>query len=90
MRASLPTPALDRWHRELAAGQRTPLVFDQLWRNACAEANALEAEALGLTIAATRYRAEAARLHPASPRRRPRLLSSKHQRLAGSWEGIRP
>ena len=36
-------PALARWRRELAAGERTITTFDPLWRAACAEAEQLEA-----------------------------------------------
>jgi hypothetical protein len=37
-----PTPALDAWHAELAARERTRDTFDALWRAACAEAHALD------------------------------------------------
>jgi hypothetical protein len=39
----MKTPALDVWHRELAAGTRTNVTFDALWRAACEEMNALGA-----------------------------------------------
>ena len=41
-RKSFPTPALDAWRAELAAGKRTRETFDALWRAACSEALALE------------------------------------------------
>lgn len=40
--ASVKTPALDAWRRELRAGERTRETFDWLWRAACAESAALE------------------------------------------------
>jgi hypothetical protein len=39
-------PALDAWHRELAAGERATETFDALWRAACCEANAREFESI--------------------------------------------
>ena len=36
---------LQRWAEELARGVRTPVSYDALWRAACWEAAALEAEA---------------------------------------------
>ena len=52
------TPALDAWHREIAAGDRTLATFDALWRAACREQLALDhAEFPGV---AARYRREAA------------------------------
>ena len=39
-------PALSLLRRELAAGQRTRLTLDPLWRAACAEASAAEFEAI--------------------------------------------
>ncbi len=56
------TPALDTWRRELAAGLRTRTTCDALWRAACAEKNALEAAAAGLSATAVEYRREAAQL----------------------------
>ncbi len=38
------TPALDEWRRELRAALRTPHTFDALWRAACEEMNALDAQ----------------------------------------------
>jgi len=46
------TPALDTWRAELAAGQRTRIDVDPLFRAACAEANALEFQAIP-TLAAS-------------------------------------
>jgi hypothetical protein len=51
--------ALDCWRAELARGERTATTFDPLWRAACAEASALEAEADGLPALAERFRREA-------------------------------
>lgn len=61
-----PTPALDLWREELRQGKRTALTFDALWRSACAELNALEAEAAQLTEMARRFRADAAAVIRAS------------------------
>src|SRR5437870_5920678 len=44
----VPTPALNAWRRELAAGARTKYTFDALWRAACEDMNALEAAGAGL------------------------------------------
>ncbi len=41
------TPALSRWHRELAGGERRTTTFDALWQAACAEASARDAAAQG-------------------------------------------
>ncbi len=38
-----PTPALDAWEVEIARGERTLDVHDELWHRACAERSALEA-----------------------------------------------
>jgi len=43
------TPALDRWHRELAAERRGIYDFDDLWRAACLESAALGAPGGPLT-----------------------------------------
>jgi hypothetical protein len=59
---SHPTPALDLWRDELRAGHRTALTFDDLWRAACSELAALEADAAQLTRAARRHRSDAASL----------------------------
>ena len=40
------TPALEHWHRELAAGGRTERMFDWLWQAACWEAAAQQADAV--------------------------------------------
>lgn len=53
------TPALDLWRQELRYGARTPTAYDDLWRGACEEMNALEAEANGLTATAAALRREA-------------------------------
>jgi hypothetical protein len=52
-----PTPVLTTWRRELAAGRRTPLTFDPLWRAACAEVWALEHATVPKTAAAFRREA---------------------------------
>jgi len=52
-------PALKFWRASLSKGNRTPTMLDVLWRAACAEANALDAEAAGLTNAAASFRREA-------------------------------
>ena len=57
-----PTPALDAWRAELAAGRRTRTDYDVLWRAASCEQQALEAHADGLTEAADRDRRRAAKL----------------------------
>ncbi len=44
----MKTPALDLWRRELAAGRRTAVTFDPLWKAACAEQCAIEFTATGL------------------------------------------
>ena len=56
------TPALDEWRKELARGERTASTFDDLWKAACAEMNAIEAEADGLPDIAASYRAKAANI----------------------------
>lgn len=53
------TPALAAWRAELAVGKRTAYTFDPLWRAACSEMNALEAEAAGLPEIGAGYRREA-------------------------------
>lgn len=55
-----PTPALDTWHAELAAGTRSESVYDALWRAAGWEQSALEAHAAGATEAALNHRQVAA------------------------------
>ena len=55
-------PALERWREELKAGVRSPTTFDPLWRAACEEMNAAEAEAAGLPDLAAEYRHEAQRI----------------------------
>ncbi len=40
--APAPPTELKRWRAELAAGKRTPTTFDDLWREACEELNAIE------------------------------------------------
>ena len=35
-------PALEAWHEELRAGERTRATFDPLWAAACSEASARE------------------------------------------------
>jgi len=56
------TPALDAWRDELARGERMTSSFDALWKAACAEMNAIEAEADGLPDIAASYRAKAANI----------------------------
>lgn len=55
-------PALTAWRRELAAGKRTATTFDALWRAACEEMHALEAEADKLPAIAAGYRDAAKRI----------------------------
>ena len=50
------TPALSAWRQEVAAGQRDPRTIDPLWRAACAEANAVELEAVAPGIAESERR----------------------------------
>ena len=57
-----PTPALDLWRAELAAGKRTTTQFDALWHAACAEMWALEHEEQGLNEVAETYRVDAQRI----------------------------
>jgi len=52
-------PALDAWRVEFRDGLRTPYGFDPLWRAACSEESALEAEAVGLPGIAASYRRDA-------------------------------
>jgi hypothetical protein len=54
--------ALELWRTELKAGKRTTLDFDPLWRAACEEVYALEAERDGLHDTAAEHRALAAGL----------------------------
>jgi len=49
-------------------GRRTPTTFDALWKAACAESNAREAEAAGLPESAKGYRREAGRIIRAAAR----------------------
>jgi hypothetical protein len=55
-------PALAAWRSELRRGERTTTGHDALWRAACAEMNAIEAEADGLGDAARRFRRRAAEI----------------------------
>jgi hypothetical protein len=55
-------PALWLWQRELRAGLRTPTDFDWLWRAACLEAAAEDAEHDGLPALANERRKLAAAL----------------------------
>lgn len=50
------SPALEAWRQELADGTRTPNSFDPLWRAACAEMTALEADAAALPTLGATYR----------------------------------
>jgi hypothetical protein len=59
MRRPLPTPSLDAWRRELAAGQRTLVTLDAVWRAACGEQHALEADVDGLLAVAGKFRRKA-------------------------------
>ena len=52
-------PALSAWRLEFAKGERTDFSIDPLWRAACAEMSALEAEAAGLPGIATSFRRDA-------------------------------
>jgi len=53
------SPALDVWRKELAAGLRTATTFDPLWRAACWEAAAKEADSSQQLDLAGRLRREA-------------------------------
>ncbi len=55
-------PALELWRKELAAGQRDAYTFDTLWRAACAEMSAIEADAAGLHGVAASYARDAQRI----------------------------
>lgn len=46
--------ALQRWRKELARGERRPDTYDHLWRAACWETSALEADAAGQRASARR------------------------------------
>ncbi len=62
-------PATWLWQRELRAGLRTRTDFDWLWRAACLEADADDAERDGLpTLAIERQRLAAALIVVASER----------------------
>ncbi len=65
----MKTLALDAWRQELRAGQRTATTFDALWRAACAEANAREAEAMGLPGLAVAFQRDARAIIIAESRR---------------------
>jgi hypothetical protein len=54
--------ALALWRAELDAGKRTKLDLDPLWRAACEEITAAEAERDGLSETAAEHRALAAGL----------------------------
>jgi len=56
------TPALDAWRRELAAGTRTHLTFDPLWRAAAEEMSGLEMLADRLPGIAEFHHVEARRI----------------------------
>lgn len=64
------TPALDAWRRELAAGQRTPLTFDPLWKAACEEMSAVEYATAGLPTIAEALQREARKIIGAAARGR--------------------
>ena len=51
--------ALEIWRRERAAGIRSPLTFDLLWRAACREAEANDLEAAGCPAGALAARRDA-------------------------------
>jgi hypothetical protein len=53
------SPALAQWRRELQAGVRTSTDFDALWRAACFEIEAEEADSAGLHVLAASKRASA-------------------------------
>lgn len=55
--------ALAAWRKELSAGRRAATDFDALWRAACLEVDALEAESSGLQIVAERQRKLAVAYH---------------------------
>ena len=71
-RTHMRTPALDAWRRELAAGQRTPLTFDPLWKAACEEMSALEYGTAGLPTIADALQREARKI----------IVAATHGRVA--------
>jgi hypothetical protein len=64
------TPALDAWRQEFRDGKRTGATFDVLWRAACEEAKALEAQAAGLPGLAVAFLRDARAIVVAEVRRR--------------------
>lgn len=62
-------PALGAWQAEVAAGERTLLTQDALWRAACAERNAAEFENFVPELAEA-YCEDARRILEAELRRR--------------------
>lgn len=52
-------PALAEWRRQLAAGERTPVDFDALWRAACCEQWALDFGQWGLPEIASSFHRDA-------------------------------
>ena len=59
MSGRVRTPALALWRAELERGERTRTTLDPLRRAACADMNALEAEADGMPEIAASHRREA-------------------------------
>ena len=57
-------PALALWRDELAKRLRTKTTFDDLWKGACSEKNAIEANADGLLDATREHLATAKRTQP--------------------------
>ena len=70
MTAGRSVGALKRWRQELAAGTRTRLTMDRLWKAACREAMAGDFDRLGLPAVADAIRREAAQI----------ILGTRHQR----------
>jgi hypothetical protein len=52
-------PALAAWHEEVAAGERSRLDFDPLWRAACCDALTRDFLAWGLPEVAAQFRHDA-------------------------------
>lgn len=78
--------ALQQWRTEQASGERTPATFDALWRAACLELSAHEAEAPQVRDA---FLAEAKKLVPDSATPcEPQVLGADGwgKPIAGAWK----
>jgi hypothetical protein len=62
------TPALEAWRAELAAGERSAVDFDPLWRAACCDQWSADFLSWGLPTIAAAFREDARRILMAAAR----------------------